>query len=167
MKGPLMATAVYPGSFDPITYGHLNIIERVSPLFESVTVLVANSPEKNYFFSPEERKLLIEKTLKKISNVRVDTWDGLTVNYLEKIKAKYLVRGIRSITDFDNEFVMSSMNKKLNSKVETIFVPADTEFNFISSRAMKEVALNGGELELFVPAAVAKAVREKIKEGKR
>jgi pantetheine-phosphate adenylyltransferase len=131
-----MATAVYPGSFDPITFGHLNIIERVSPLFE--------------------------KSLKKASNVTIDIWEGLTVDYLEKIKCKYLVRGIRSITDFDHEFVMSTMNKKLNPKIDTIFVPADIEYNFVSSRAVKEVAVNGGDLEHFVPAVVAKAVREKI-----
>lgn len=162
-----MATAVYPGSFDPITLGHLNIIERVSPLFESVTVLVANDPQKNYFFSPQERRVLIEKSLKKLPNVSVDIWQGMTVDYLEKIKCKYIVRGIRSITDFDHEFVMSTMNKKLNSKVDTFFVPADIEFNFVSSRAVKEVAINGGDLEHFVPAVVAKAVRERIKERKK
>ncbi|MEQ1877602.1 MAG: pantetheine-phosphate adenylyltransferase [Bdellovibrionia bacterium] len=162
-----MATAVYPGSFDPITFGHLNVIERVTPLFESVTVLVASDPEKKYFFTPEERRTLIEKSLKKGSNVKVDIWQGLTVDYLEKTKCKYLVRGIRSITDFDHEFVMSTMNKKLNPKVDTIFVPADIEYNFVSSRAMKEVAINGGDLEQFVPAAVAKAVREKLKARKR
>lgn len=161
-----MPAAVYPGSFDPITFGHLNIIERVMPLFETLTVLVANDPTKNYFFTPEERRQLIEKSIKKAGNVRVDVWSGLTVDYLKKAKAKYLVRGIRSISDFDHEFVMSEMNKKLNSNIETIFVPADSEHHFISSRAVKEVALNGGDLGAFVPAAVAKAVREKIQERK-
>jgi pantetheine-phosphate adenylyltransferase len=162
-----MAIAVYPGSFDPITFGHLNIIERAGPLFEKLIVLVSNDPGKNYFFSPLERKSLIEKSLKKNSSVIVDVWDGLTVNYLEKAKARYIIRGIRSVSDFDHEWVMFNMNKKLSEKIDTVFIPADSEYNFISSRAMKEVATNGGELEHFVPAVVAKAVRDKIKKKDR
>ncbi|HEX4923192.1 MAG TPA: pantetheine-phosphate adenylyltransferase [Bdellovibrionales bacterium] len=162
-----MSAAVYAGSFDPVTFGHLNIIERVAPLFDSLTVLVANDPTKNYFFTPDERKQLIEKSIKKAPNVRVDFWSGLTVDYVKKAKAKYLVRGIRSISDFDHEFVMSEMNKKLDPNIDTIFVPADSEFHFISSRAVKEVALNGGDLGAFVPAAVAKAVREKIVQKRK
>jgi pantetheine-phosphate adenylyltransferase len=159
-----MATAIYPGSFDPITFGHLNIIERTIPLFESVTILVANDPQKKYLFSPSERKGLIEGSLKRAGSVKVDVWDGLTVDYMNKVKAKYLIRGIRSVSDFDHEWVMASMNKKLDSKIETLFVPADTEFNFISSRAVKEVALNGGDITLFLPPVVVKALKMKLKK---
>lgn len=159
-----MSKAVYAGSFDPITFGHVNIIERVAPLFDGLIVLVAHDPHKNYLFSPEERKSLGEASIKGTPNVEVAVWDGLTVDYLKKMKAKCLIRGIRSISDYDHEWTMASMNRKLNAEIETFFILADPEYNFISSRAVKEVAYNNGPVTSLVPKIVVQALQKKIKQ---
>lgn len=161
-----MATAVYPGSFDPITLGHIDIIRRVSPLFESLTVLVANSTAKNYLFTAKERKALIEKSLDGISNVKVDLFDGLTVDYLKKHKHQVIVRGIRAVSDFESELVMANMNKSLAPELETMVVFASPKYHYVASRVIKEVVAHGGDLSGFIPEPVMKALKKKLQSKK-
>ena len=157
--------AVYPGSFDPITMGHVDIIERLSKTFERVIVLVADSPQKTGLFSAEERKKLIQETLKKIKNVEVDISAGLTVDYVKKAKAQVIVRGLRAVSDFEYEMTMANMNKKLAPEIETMMVFASPEYYYVSSRGVKEVAMNGGDLNGLVPEHVDKVLKKKFKRG--
>jgi pantetheine-phosphate adenylyltransferase, bacterial len=154
--------AVYPGSFDPITVGHVDIINRIAPLYDEVIILIANSPQKTSMFTPEERKVLIEKSLSHLHNVKVDGFGGLTVEYMRKHKAQVIVRGLRAVSDFEYEMTMSSMNKKLSPEIETLLVFARPEYYFISSRGVKEVAINGGTLVGLVPDVVAEAMKKKL-----
>lgn len=156
--------AVYPGSFDPITLGHVDIINRISLLYEEVIVLVAQSSQKNSFFTADERKDLIEKSLSHLKNVKVDFFEGLTVDYMKKAKAQVIVRGLRAVVDFEYELTMANMNKKLAPEFETMLVFANPEYYFISSRGVKEVAINGGALTGLVPDVVMKALNEKLKK---
>ncbi len=158
--------AVYPGSFDPITLGHVDIIERISHLYDSVIVLISENSEKSSFFSSEEKKKLIQKSLQHLSNIKVDVHDGLTVDYVLKKKAHVIVRGLRAVVDFEYEMTMASMNKKLAPKVETVLVFANPDLYFISSRGVKEVARHGGSLKGLVPVVVEKTLRDKLKKGR-
>jgi pantetheine-phosphate adenylyltransferase len=158
-----MRTAVYPGSFDPITLGHIDIIKRLSPLYDEVVVLVAYSPNKNYLFTAEERKLFLQSNLQDLKNVRVDIHEGLTVDYLKKIKAKVIVRGLRAVVDFEYEMAMASMNKKLFPEIETALFFASPDCYYISSRATKEIARYGGNLDGLVPKNVQSLLFEKLK----
>ncbi len=155
--------AVYPGSFDPITLGHVDIIQRLSLVFEKVIVLVAKSSTKSGLFTPEERKALIQKTLKDLKNIEVDIYEGLTVNYLKKVNAKVIVRGLRAVVDFEYEMTMASMNKKLQPEFETMLMFAAPEYYYISSRGVKEVAANGGSLEGLVPDLVIQPLIQRLK----
>ncbi len=155
--------AVYPGSFDPITLGHVDIIQRLSLVFEKVIVLVAKSSTKPGLFTPEERKALIQKTLKDFKNVQVDIFEGLTVDYLKKEKAKVIVRGLRAVVDFEYEMTMASMNKKLEPEIETMLMFAAPEYYYISSRGVKEVAANGGRLLGLVPELVIEPLIQRLK----
>jgi len=143
--------AVYPGSFDPITTGHLDIIERISHVFDHVIVLVADSDEKKYLFSAEERAAFLKKAVKENSKVEVDVFKGLTVEYMRKRKANVIVRGLRAVADFEYEGTLASMNRRLAPEVETFMVFSRPEYYFISSRGVKEVARNGGDLKGLVP----------------
>jgi pantetheine-phosphate adenylyltransferase len=154
--------AVYPGSFDPITLGHVDIIQRLSLVFDKVIVLVAKSSVKSGLFTPEERKSLIEQTLKGFKNVEVDIFEGLTVEYLKKVKAQVIVRGLRAVVDFEYEMTMACMNKKLEPQFETMLMFAAPEYYYISSRGVKEVAANGGSLKGLVPDLVAAPLKMKI-----
>lgn len=155
--------AVYPGSFDPITLGHVDIIQRLSLVFEKVIVLVAKSSTKAGLFTPEERKYLIQKTLKDLKNVEVDIFEGLTVDYLKKVNAKVIVRGLRAVVDFEYEMTMASMNKKLQPEFETMLMFAAPEYYYISSRGVKEVAANGGSLQGLVPDLVIQPLVQRLK----
>lgn len=155
--------AVYPGSFDPITLGHVDIIQRLSLVFEKVIVLVAKSSTKAGLFTPEERKSLIQKTLKDLKNVEVDIFEGLTVDYLKKVNAKVIVRGLRAVVDFEYEMTMASMNKKLQPEFETMLMFAAPEYYYISSRGVKEVAANGGSLQGLVPDLVIQPLVQRLK----
>ena len=155
--------AVYPGSFDPITLGHVDIIQRLSLVFEKVIVLVAKSSTKTGLFAPEERKSLIQKTLKDLKNVEVDIFEGLTVDYLKKVNAKVIVRGLRAVVDFEYEMTMASMNKKLQPEFETMLMFAAPEYYYISSRGVKEVAANGGSLQGLVPDLVIQPLVQRLK----
>ncbi|MFN7263053.1 MAG: pantetheine-phosphate adenylyltransferase [Pseudobdellovibrionaceae bacterium] len=154
--------AVYPGSFDPIHLGHIDVIERMSKRFEEVIVLISHSGEKSQMFTPQERKALIEASLAHIKNVRVDIHSGLTVDYLKQHGASTIVRGLRAVVDFEYEMTMASMNRKLNPEIETLLMFASPERYYISSRGVKEVAKFGGNLESLVTPNVIKALHKKL-----
>lgn len=156
--------AVYPGSFDPITMGHVDIINRMARLYDEVIVLVAASSQKSALFSEEERKALIEKTLGHLTNVRVDIFQGLTVEYMKKVNARVIVRGLRAVVDFEYEMTMANINKKLDPNIETMLVFASPEYYYISSRGVKELAINGGSLKDLVPEVVIEAMLKKLKK---
>ncbi|NUN04133.1 MAG: pantetheine-phosphate adenylyltransferase [Bdellovibrio sp.] len=156
--------AVYPGSFDPITSGHVDIINRIARQYDQVIVLVAQSSQKSSMFSAEERKSLIEKSLSHLQNVKVDIFGGLTVDYMKKANSKVIIRGLRAVVDFEYELTMANMNRKIAPEIETLLVFASPEFYYVSSRGVKELALNNGPLKDLVPECVIKALDEKIKK---
>jgi pantetheine-phosphate adenylyltransferase len=156
--------ALYPGSFDPITFGHLDILERAANLFERVVVTVAVKKETSGVFTGDERVELINQCLEGkewAKSIEVDQFTGLLVNHAKKLKAKTLVRGVRQISDFEYEFRMALTNKRLAPEVDTIFLMPDEEFTFISASLVKEIAYWGGDLSSFVPENVAIALQEK------
>ena len=156
--------AVYPGSFDPITSGHVDIINRIARQYDQVIVLVAQSSQKNSMFTAEERKELIEKSLSHLHNVKVDIFGGLTVDYMKKVNSKVIIRGLRAVVDFEYELTMANMNRKIAPEIETLLVFASPEFYYVSSRGIKELALNNGPLKDLVPDCVIKALEEKKKK---
>ena len=158
--------AVYPGSFDPITMGHIDIIHRIAAVYDEVIVLVAQSSQKQSMFTPEERKSLIEKSVGPNTNIKVDIFDGLTVSYMRKVNARVIVRGLRAVVDFEYEMTMANMNKKIAPEIETLLVFARPEYYYISSRGVKELAVNGGALTDLVPEVVIQAMTEKLKSGR-
>lgn len=154
--------AIYPGSFDPITNGHLDIVERGLALFETVIVTVAYNIQKQGLFGIEERKELIRKSLKGNSNVIVDSFEGLLVDYATKVNAKFVIRGLRAMSDFEFEFQLASMNRTLNDKVDTIFMMTSKDQFFVSSSAVREIASFGGPVAQFVPEVVVEALKKKF-----
>jgi pantetheine-phosphate adenylyltransferase len=157
-----MIKAVFPGSFDPPTFGHLNIIERARGLFDEILVVVAVNRQKTGLFAPEERRDLLLELLGGYPNVSVHLCDTLIVDFARSNGCKVLVRGVRSVPDFSYEFELSIMNKGLNPGVETIFIPTDPRFFVLRSSAIKELALYDGDLSQMVPPSVAKAVKAKV-----
>ena len=156
-----MRRAVYPGSFDPVTNGHLDIIERASRLFDEVLVAVAYNEAKSGLFKTEERVALLKANVGCHKNVQVTRFDGLLVDFVHKTGAHVIIRGLRAISDFEFEFQMALMNRKLAPELETIFLMPAEECTYLSSRIVKEIARLGGEVTSFVPASVARALREK------
>lgn len=156
--------AVYPGSFDPITMGHVDIINRIAAVYDQVIVLVAQSGDKKSMFTAEERKALIEKTLSHTKNVKVDIFAGLTVEYMKKANSKVIIRGLRAVVDFEYEMTMANINRKIAPDIETLLVFASPEYYYISSRGVKELAVNGGPLKGLVPECVIEALEKKIKK---
>lgn len=156
-----MSIAVFPGSFDPPTYGHLNIIERASKLFETVDVVVAVNPKKNYLFTAKERVAMIQNLSTPWHNVTVHLCDTLIVDYAKKIGANVLLRGIRNMNDFAYEFDLSLLNHNLNADIETLFIPTEPKFVIIKSSAIKELASFGGDVSNMVPPLVEQAMKEK------
>ncbi|HPI40348.1 MAG TPA: pantetheine-phosphate adenylyltransferase [Pseudobdellovibrionaceae bacterium] len=154
--------AVYPGSFDPIHCGHIDIIQRISKLYDKVIVLVACSSQKMNLFTPEERKVLIEKTFKSTPNVSVDLFSGLVVDYLHEKNAHILVRGLRAVVDFEYEMSMANMNKKLDPEIETLLVFSSPEYYYLSSRGIKEIAMNRGNLKGMVSEEVEESLKNKF-----
>jgi pantetheine-phosphate adenylyltransferase len=157
-----MAQAVYPGSFDPITLGHVDIIRRLQTIFGEFTVLISENPNKKSLFSSAERKALVEKALRGVKGIRVVVHQGLTVDYMRDVGARVIVRGLRAVTDFEYELVMANMNKKLAPGIETMIVFASPEFYYVASSTVKEVALHGGSVRGLVPPAVERALRERF-----
>ena len=157
-----MTIAIYPGSFDPITLGHLDIIKRASSIFDELIVGVYDRPEKRLLFSTEERVQMIQQSIAHLKNAKVQSYSGLTVDFARKVKAQVLVRGLRMSSDFEREFEMAMMNKKLAPGLELVCFMANLQYQFLSSSLLKEVAQLGGCLEQMVPDHVAKALIKKF-----
>ncbi|MEK6774739.1 MAG: pantetheine-phosphate adenylyltransferase [Bdellovibrionota bacterium] len=153
---------VYPGSFDPITLGHVDIIERLCRTFDEVVVLIAQSSQKESLFTLEERKDLITRSLPQYKNFKVDFFNGLTTDYMKKNNISLIVRGLRAVVDYEYELTMANINKKIAPEIETLLVFASPEYYFISSRAVKEVAMNGGPLNGMVPPVVIEPLFKKL-----
>jgi len=157
-----LAIAIYPGSFDPVTLGHLDIIKRASSIFDELIVGVYDRPEKRLLFSTEERVQMAQQSISHLKNVRIQSYSGLTVDFAKKAGAQVLVRGLRMSSDFEREFEMAMMNKKLAPQLELVCFMASLQYQFLSSSLLKEVAQLGGCLEEMVPDHVAKALRKKF-----
>lgn len=158
--------AIYPGSFDPITNGHLDIIQRGAKLFDEVIVAILVNTEKAPFFSTEERVEMIQTILRpNYSNVRVDTFDGLLVEYAIKQGAKVIVRGIRAVSDYEYELQMALMNRRLEPRIETVFMMPSEAYSYLSSGLVREVSKFGGSVEGLVPPLVEKFLKQKIPKG--
>ena len=160
-----MKTVIYPGSFDPLTNGHLDVIQRAARLFDSVIVAVARNGEKQVLFSPAERKTLIEHSIANLSNVSVDIFEGLLVEYVEQQSGHAVIRGLRALSDFEYEFQMALMNRSLNEKVETLFMMPRASYSFLSSHLVKEIATLGGDVSAFVTPEVKEALAGKLAQA--
>ena len=158
----MKSIAIYPGSFDPITYGHLDIIKRAVKVFDKVIVAVAHHSEKDPLFSVFERVELLKKATKGIKGVEVDDFQGLVVDYVKSKKARIIIRGLRMISDFEYEFQMVLTNRKLSEDFETIFMMPSESYSYLSSKLIKEVASLGADLKGFVPGFVEKAIKLKL-----
>ena len=157
-----MRRAIYPGSFDPITAGHLDVIHRAARLFDELIVAVAFNDQKKTMFTADERVALIREATAGVGNIRVASFGGLLVEFARAENAAAVVRGLRAISDFEFEFQMALMNRKLDPAIETIFLTPREEYTYLSSRIVKEIARLGGNVEAFVPASVARALRGKF-----
>jgi pantetheine-phosphate adenylyltransferase len=158
-----MRTAIYPGSFDPLTNGHLDVVQRAAKLFDRVIVAVAKNEGKHPLFTLNERLALVNKSIAHLPNVEADSFDSLLVEYVVSRKAQAIVRGLRAISDFEFEFQLALMNRKLNENIETIFMMPKDTYTFLSSRIVKEIARLGGDVSSFVPAHVELALKKKLK----
>jgi pantetheine-phosphate adenylyltransferase len=158
-----MRTAIYPGSFDPLTNGHLDVIQRAAKLFDRVIVAVAKNESKHPLFALEERVALVKESVKNLPNVETDAFGCLLVDYVVSREARAIVRGLRAISDFEFEFQLALMNRKLNENVETIFMMPKDTYTFLSSRIVKEIARLGGDVSPFVPPNVQTALTAKLK----
>lgn len=157
--------AVYPGSFDPITMGHLDIIERAAKIYDKLIVGVLENPEKkNALFSVNERVELITRVVSHIENIEVESFDGLTINFLKRRNANIIVRGLRAVSDFEYEFQMASINHKLDPSIETVFMMTNSKYSFLSSSAVKQVAMYGGSINELVPEKISMDILKKIGE---
>ena len=155
--------AIYPGSFDPITYGHIDIVERALEIFDKVIIAIAENAEKRSLFSVEERLQMVKTIFKDTPNVIVDSFKGLLVDYMAKTNAKVSLRGLRATSDFEYEFHLASMNRSLNTHLDTLFMMTSKDYFFVSSRTIKEVARLGGGVEGLVPDLVVRRLKEKFK----
>jgi pantetheine-phosphate adenylyltransferase len=158
-----MRTVIYPGSFDPLTNGHLDVIQRASKLFDKVIVAVAKNESKKPLFPLRERVRLVAGAVREMPNVEVDSFQGLLVNYVEGRSGQAIIRGLRAVSDFEFEFQLALMNRKLNEKVETIFMMPKDTYTFLSSRIVKEIARLGGDVSSFVPGHVRQALLRRLK----
>ena len=159
--------AIYPGSFDPITNGHLDILDRTLHLFSEVVIVVAGAGHKDPLFTPEERVELIREVVKGRKNVKVDRWPGLIMDYAREHNISAVIRGLRAASDFEYEFMMASMNKQLNPDVETLFMMTGQNLYFVSSSMIKELFRYGGDISQYVPELVAKRLKERFKEEEK
>ena len=159
-----MSIAVYPGSFDPITNGHLDVIRRGTKVFERLIVAVADNPAKQALFTKDERTEMIRDVAKGLKNVEVDSFDGLVVDYVHRKKAGVILRGIRTISDFEYEYQMALTNRTFAQDIETVFVMTHEEYSFVSSRLIKEAVSMGGDVSSFGPKDVAKRLKLKFKK---
>ncbi|WDV47652.1 pantetheine-phosphate adenylyltransferase [Clostridiaceae bacterium M8S5] len=154
---------VYPGSFDPITYGHLDIIKRCSKKFDKVIISILKNDAKKTLFNVQERVALIKEATKHLDNIEVDSFSGLLVDYVKQKNISLIVKGLRMVADFEYEMQMAMINKRLNKEVETVFLMSSSEYIFLSSSAVKQAARAGGDISGFVPPIVREAINQKIK----
>ncbi len=159
-------SVIYPGTFDPITNGHLDIIQRALRIFDQVVVAVAVNSEKDPLFTGIERKEIIAEATRHLPNVQVDSFDSLLVDYVRGQKTNVVLRGLRAISDFEYEFQMALMNRKLDETVETVFMMPNQDYSYLSSRLVKDIAIHGGSVKAFVPPIVEKRLREKLASSK-
>ena len=157
-----MIRAIYPGTFDPITVGHLDVIERAARVYDKLIIAVMENRSKTCTFSKEERKAMIEKCCKGIPNVKVVIGEGLTVELAAKHKCKVIVRGIRAVSDYESELALATANLNLNDQIETVLMVAKPELSFLSSSIAKEIAYFGGSIKEYIPSAIIKEVSEKL-----
>jgi pantetheine-phosphate adenylyltransferase len=159
--------AVYAGSFDPVTYGHIDIIRRAARIFDQIIVAVAHNTEKEPLFSVNERISMLKKVIHNIPNVKVDDFVGLVVDYVSKSGANVLIRGLRMVSDFEYEFQMALTNRKLNEKIETIFLMPNEAYSYLSSTLIKEAASLGADISNFVPVFIEKKLKVALKAQKK
>ena len=162
-----MLRAIYPGTFDPVTNGHIDIIKRAAAISDELIVGVLQNKAKTPLFSVEERVIILREVTKNLKNVKIIPLEGLLIDFAAQMDAKVIGRGLRAITDFEYELQMSQTNRKLNADIETLFLTTSLEYSFLSSTTVKEVASFGGDISQFVPEFVAEKVTEKIKEKRR
>ena len=160
-----MKKAIYPGSFDPVTYGHLDIIQRAASIFDEITVSVLNKRGKSPLFSIDERVKILKEVTKDMPNVKVDSFDGLLVDHAIKSGADVVIRGLRAITDFEYELQLAQTNRKLCETVDTVFLTTSLDYAYLSSSTVREVASYGGDISKFVPRSVADLVYAKFQKG--
>ena len=156
-----MKTAIYPGTFDPVTNGHLSVLKRASNVFDSITLAVAVDNNKNPLFTLEERLQLLQESVKDMPNVQVEAFSGLLMEYVKKKQANAIIRGLRVVSDFEYEMQMAAFNKELYAGAETVFFTAATEYSFVSSSMIKSIAVLDGDISKFVPAVVNDALKRK------
>ena len=157
---PFGRTAIYPGSFDPVTNGHLDVIQRAAHIFDTVIVAVANNTSKTSLFTIQERVELLRKSTQGLKNVKIDTFDTLVIDYAHKLNAHVLIRGLRMTSDFDYEFQIALTNRRLAQDIETVFLMPSEHVSFVSSSLLKEVASLGGDVSSLVPKPVAQALKK-------
>lgn len=162
-----MLRAIYPGSFDPVTNGHIDIIRRAAGIADELIVGILQNKAKTPLFSVEERVIILCKVTENLKNVKIVPFEGLLIDFAAQMDAKVIIRGLRAITDFEYELQMSQTNRKLNADIETLFLTTSLEYSYLSSTTVKEVACFGGDISQFVPEYVAEKVTEKIKEKRR
>jgi len=155
---------IYPGSFDPITQGHVNVVERSLDIFDEVVVAVLNNPDKRAMFSPQERVALISDLFAHEPRVVVDRFEGLLVDYVRGRGARHVIRGLRAVQDFEYEFQMTMMNRRLAPDIDTVFMMTEEEYFYIASRTVKEIAVLGGDITGLVPPAIQVAMAHKLEE---
>ena len=156
-------TAIYPGTFDPVTYGHIDLIKRASKIFDKVIVAVAHNKSKGVLFSVEERVAMLRDAVKGIPNIIIDDFDGLVVEYAKRNGSNVMIRGLRMISDFEYEFQMALTNRKLAGDIETIFMMPHEDYSYVSSKLIKEAAALGADVSEFIPRKAAAALKEKVK----
>jgi pantetheine-phosphate adenylyltransferase len=156
-------TAIYPGSFDPMTNGHLDVVQRAATMFDKVVVAIAHQSDKDPLFNVEERVALAREAVRALKNVEVDDFDNLLVDYVRSKKANLIIRGLRAVSDFEYEFQMALMNRTLAPDVETIFMMPKDSYSYLSSRITKQIASLGGDIHQFVPPHIVEALRKKLK----
>jgi len=157
-----MLKVLFPGSFDPPTNGHLNIIERISGIYDKLYVVIADNPSKTYTFPAQQRVEMMQELLSSYTNVEVHLWDKLVVRFAENVGARIMVRGVRALADFNYEFELSMINKGLSPKVETILIPTDPQYFVLRSSAIKELARLGGDISSMVPKSVANRLKAQL-----
>jgi pantetheine-phosphate adenylyltransferase len=159
----MKTTAVYPGTFDPVTYGHIDLIRRARKIFDEVVVAVAHNPGKGPLFTVEERVQLLKRATRTMRGVVIDHFDSLAVEYVRRRRTRVMLRGLRMLSDFEYEFQMALTNRKLSDEVETIFMMPSEQYAYVSARLLKEAGAFGANLSAFVPAFVAEALRRKLR----